>query len=78
MRRFAAADGAFAERFVATENKHLDAGIDCQIDCQSDEKAAEGKGADINYQDLRSAESAEGIAVENEVDTNQKYPYCYN
>ena len=93
MRRFAAADGAFAERFAdhfaAGKNKHLiveithsnchfDCHIGCQIGC---EKAAESKTTDINYQLLNSAEAeieiAEEIAIENEFNTDQNYPYYY-
>ena len=94
IRRFAGTNEALAKRFVDKRfavnlNKHFGHWIggeitkllerfDSHIDCQVDEKTAESKAADIDYQFLHFAEAEMKIAIVNEVDTDQKYPYCYH
>ena len=87
MRRFAEADEVFAERFAADLNKHFDHCIggkmkcfDSYINCQIDEKTAESKVADIDYQDSHFAEAeiVEKVTVMHEVNTDQNYLYCYH
>ena len=92
-RRFAETNEAFAKRFAANLNKHFDYYINGEItklierlitelikrfDCQVDGKTTESKAANINYQDLHFAKTEIKIAVVNEVDTDQNYPYCYH